>query len=166
MAKTKTPGEKPKLDMFNKILPGIDRRDKELYASLNEEERKAFGAWLIMRYMSSAEHARSDVIERYLIYTNNLVNVNFSDIKDDEFKWLLMTAVGCGASIRHPYIAPGGGKRKKKNHFKEWLRQQHPHLDEQELNIMLSNIDKRAALDLLEQYQVRDKEIIDSANDL
>lgn len=166
MAKTKTPGEKPKLDMFNKILPGVDQRDRKLYSTLNEEERKAFGAWLIMRYMSSAEHSRSDVIERYLIYTNNLVNTNFSDIKDDEFKWLLMSAVGCGVNIRHPFIAPGGGKRKKKNHFKEWLREQHPYLNDTELDLMMSNMDKKTALDILEQFQIKDKDVIASANDL
>jgi len=166
MARQKTAGEKPKLDMFNKILPGIDRRDRSVYANLNEDERKAFGAWLIMRYMSSAEYSRADVIERYLICTNEAVNVNFSDIKDDEFKWLLMTTVGCGASIKHPYIAPGGGKRKKKNHFREWLREQYPHLDDQELDLMMSNMDKHIAKDILEQFQVKDKDIIDSANDL
>lgn len=166
MARTKSPAEKPKLDMFNKILPGVDRRDRSLYNSLNEEERKAFGAWLIMRYMSSAEHARADVIERYLIYTNELVNVNFSDIKDDEFRWLLMSAVGCGTGIRHPFIAPGGGKRKKKNHFKQWLQNQNPHLNDLELDLMMSVLDKKTALDMLEQYQVKDKDIVDSTNDL
>lgn len=154
------------LDMFKRVLPAIDTRNKKFYDSLTEEERKGFSPWLVQRYLSSAESASSEIIEHYLIMTNDIVNVNFSDIKDPEMTWKLMSIVGIGKSVKHPYVAPGKGRKKKSNKFKQWLHDQYPYLNEQELDIWLESITKQQALDLLEQYQIKDKDIIASANDL
>ena len=156
----------PMLDMFKRVLPALDTRNKSLYENLTEEEMKGFSPWLVQRYLSSAESANNAIIEHYLIMTNDIVNTNFSEVKDPEMTWKLMSMVGIGKSLKHPYIAPGGGKRKKKNAFRSWLREQYPHLDDQELDIWISNLDKKSAKDMLEQYHVKDKDIIASANDL
>jgi len=156
----------PMLDMFKRVLPALDTRNKTLYENLTEEEMKGFSPWLVQRYLSSAESANNGIIEHYLIMTNDIVNVNFSEVKDPEMTWKLMSMVGVGKSLKHPYIAPGGGKRKKKNAFKLWLSEQYPHLDDQELDIWIGNLDKKSARDMLEQYHVKDKDIIASANDL
>lgn len=156
----------PMLDMFKRVLPALDTRNKKLYENLSEEEMKGFSPWLVQRYLSSAESANNAVIEHYLIMTNDIVNVNFSEVKDPEMTWKLMSMVGIGKSLKHPYIAPGGGKRKKKNAFRSWLREQYPHLDDQELDIWIGNLDKKSAKDMLEQYHVKDKDVISSANDL
>ena len=156
----------PMLDMFKRVLPALDTRNKALYENLSEEEMKGFSPWLVQRYLSSAESANNAIIEHYLIMTNDIVNVNFSEVKDPEMTWKLMSMVGIGKSLKHPYIAPGGGKRKKKNAFRTWLREQYPHLDDQELDIWISNLDKKSAKDMLEQYHVKDKDVIASANDL
>ena len=156
----------PMLDMFKRVLPALDTRNKKLYENLSEEEMKGFSPWLVQRYLSSAESANNAIIEHYLIMTNDIVNVNFSEVKDPEMTWKLMSMVGIGKSLKHPYIAPGGGKRKKKNAFRTWLREQYPHLDDQELDIWISNLDKKSAKDMLEQYHVKDKDVIASANDL
>lgn len=156
----------PMLDMFKRVLPALDTRNKTLYENLTEEEQKGFSPWLVQRYLSSAESANNAIIEHYLIMTNDIVNTNFSEVKDPEMTWKLMSMVGIGKSLKHPYIAPGGGKRKKKNAFRTWLREQYPHLDDQELDIWIGNLDKKSAKDMLEQYHVKDKDIIASANDL
>lgn len=156
----------PMLDMFKRVLPALDTRNRTLYENLTEEEMKGFSPWLVQRYLSSAESANNAIIEHYLIMTNEIVNVNFSEVKDPEMTWKLMSMVGIGKSLKHPYIAPGGGKRKKKNAFKAWLSEQYPHLDDQELDIWISNLDKKSAKDMLEQYHVKDKDVIASANDL
>jgi hypothetical protein len=156
----------PMLDMFKRVLPAIDTRNKKFYESLTDEEKKGFSPWLVQRYLSSAESATSEVIEHYLIMTNDIVNVNFSDIKDPEMTWKLMSIVGIGKSVKHPYVAPGKGRKKKSNKFKQWLHDQYPYLNEQELDIWLESLTKQQALDLLEQYQIKDKDIIASANDL
>lgn len=156
----------PMLDMFKRVLPAIDTRNKKFFESLSDEEKKGFSPWLVQRYLSSAESATSEVIEHYLIMTNDIVNVNFSDIKDPEMTWKLMSIVGIGKSVKHPYVAPGKGRKKKSNKFKQWLHDQYPYLNEQELDIWLESLTKQQAVDLLEQYQIKDKDIIASANDL
>jgi len=156
----------PMLDMFKRVLPAADTRNKNFYGSLTDEERKGFSPWLVQRYLSSAESASPEVIEHYLIMTNDLVNVNFSDIKDPEMTWKLMSIVGIGKSVKHPYVAPGKSRKKKSNKFKEWLHDQYPYLNEQELDIWFATFTKQAALDLLEQYQIKDRDVIAGANDL
>lgn len=157
----------PMLDMFKRVLPAIDTRNKQFYENLTEEERKGFAAWLVMRYLSSAESANNEIIEHYLIMTNELVNTNFSELKNDpELLWKLMSIVGIGKSVKHPYVAPGKGKKKKSNAFKAWLHEQYNHLSEQEIDLWFSNITKEQARDMLEQYQIKDKDIISAANDL
>jgi hypothetical protein len=157
----------PMLDMFKRVLPSIDSRNKQFYERLTEEEQKGFAAWLVMRYLSSAESATSEIIEHYLIMTNELVNTNFSELKNHpELLWKLMSVVGIGKSVKHPYVAPGKGKKKKSNAFKAWLHEQYNHLSEQEIDLWFSNITREQARDMLEQYQIKDKDIISAANDL
>jgi len=156
----------PMLDMFKRVLPALDTRNNSLYEKFSDEEKKGFSPWLVQRYLSSAESANNAVIEHYLIMTNDVVNVNFSDVKDAEMTWKLMSMVGVGKALKHPYIAPGGGKKKKKNPFKAWLSSEYPQLNNQELDIWISNLDKKSAKDILEQYHVKDKDIVASANDL
>lgn len=156
----------PMLDMFKRVLPAIDTRQKDFFENLTDEEKKGFSAWLVQRYLSSAESVNQEIIEHYLIMTNDIVNVNFSDIKDPEMIWKLMTIVGVGVSTKHPYVAPGKGKKKKQNAFKTWLSELYPHLDDQELDIMLQGYTKETARDMLEQYQIKDKDIIAGANEL
>jgi hypothetical protein len=156
----------PMLDMFKRVLPALDTRQKDFFANLTEEERKGFSPWLVQRYLSSAESTSQEIIEHYLIMTNDIVNINFSDVKDPEMTWKLMSIVGVGRSMKHPYVAPGKGKKKKQNAFKQWLSDLYPHLDDQELDIWISNLDKESARSMLEQFQVKDKDVIASANDL
>ena len=58
------------------------------------------------------------------------------------------------------------GKKKKGNAFKLWLHEQYPHLNEQEIEVWFSMFTKEQAKDMLEQYQVKDKDVITGANDL
>jgi hypothetical protein len=158
----------PMLDMFKKVLPAADTRNKDFYDNLSDEEKKGFSPWLIQRYLSSVESPKNEIIEHYLTFTNDMVNVDYSTIKDHpELMWKLMSLVGYDGDVRkHPYIAPGKGKKKKGNAFKLWLHDQYPHLNEQEIEVWFGMFTKEQAKDMLEQYQVKDKDVISGANDL
>lgn len=164
--KIDTPRESPKLDLFKKVLPNIHAKNKYAYREFSDEEKKEFSSgWVPMRWLSSVASADNKVVERYLLNTNRFVNMHFADV-DNELKWMLMSVVGEHKSPKHSYIKQPGGKRKKGNPFKEWLREHHPHLSDLELDIWMDSMDKKSAKDMLEQFNVKDKDVISGANDL
>ena len=91
------------------VCLAIDKRNKKFYNSLDSEQQKKFSTWLYMRYASSVD---SPIFrDHYLQMVNDLVNVNFSDLKNHvELQWLLMSLCGIGKKQFHPWIKPG--KRK------------------------------------------------------
>ena len=77
------------------VCLAIDKRNKKFYNSLDDEQQKKFSTWLYMRYASSVD---SPIFrDHYLQMVNDLVNVNFSDLKNHiELQWLLMSLCGIG----------------------------------------------------------------------
>jgi hypothetical protein len=156
------------LDLFKQLLPALDTRSKTFFESLTKEQKEEFekSQWVTQRFLSSAESANNAVIEHYLIMTNDIVNINFSEIKDHpEMISKLMSMVGIGKSLKHPFIPPST-KRTYENAFKQWLFDNNHNINDQELDILFHSFTKEAAKDLLEQFQVKDKKIIKSTNDL
>lgn len=156
------PSKQRLLDMFDRVLPSVDRRERNFYDKLSDDEKKEFSPWLVQRYLSSS-NSDQKTIEHYLIMTNNIVNVK--DIKDPELMWKLMCIVGTGKKCNHPFISPPK-QAKYENAFKEWLSKMNPGLDQQEIEILFGSFDKKKALDMLDQFQVKDKKVIKDANDL
>jgi len=155
------------LDLFKQVLPALDTRSKTFFENLNKEQKEEFkkDLWVTQRFLSSAESSSNAIIEHYLIMTNEIVNVNFSAIKDPEMISKLMSMVGIGKSLKHPFIPPST-KRTYENPFKQWLFDNNHGINDQELDILFHSFTKETAKDLLEQLQVKDKKIIKSANDL
>lgn len=169
MVTRSTKSTKPRLlDLFDKrngVLISLDTRNKAFYESLSDEQKKEFSPWLVQRYLSSAESSNNEIIEHYLIMTNKVVNVNFSEVKDHEILWKLMSMVGIGTGVSHPFIPPPK-KGVYENAFKQWLAEENYHLNKQELDILFNSFTKATAKDLLEQFQIKDKNIIKATNDL
>jgi len=138
------------------VCLAIDKRNKKFYNSLDQEQQKKFSTWLYMRYASSVD---SPIFrDHYLQMVNDLVNVNFSDLKNHvELQWLLMSLCGIGKKQFHPWIKPG--KRKEKPKVKTWLAKAFPELKDSELDtlIELNTIDELK--DYANQQGLTDKEI-------
>ena len=68
--------KKPQIPLADVML-GIDRKNRSWYDNLSDEQKKAFSAWMMMRYASSVQgsHAAS-----YLFMVNECVNKNFMDL--------------------------------------------------------------------------------------
>ena len=162
----KKPSKLPKTYLLDigEVLLNLDTRNKTYYENLTDEQKKEFSPWLYQRYLSSAEGSNA-IIEHYLIMTNNIVNINFSKIKDPEMTWKLMSMVGYGKTLKHPFIPPPK-KGIYENAFKQWLAEENLHLDKQELDILFNSFTKETAKDLLEQFQIKDKNIFKAVNDL
>jgi hypothetical protein len=117
------------------VMKAIDKKDRGWYNKLTDEKKKAFSAWMMMRYASSVQGNQAP---DYLWMVNELVNHKFSDVsKHPELQWLLFTAAGSGKVQNHPYIKPPNSKRKK-NKRSQFVFDQMPHLKQDEIDLMLT----------------------------
>jgi hypothetical protein len=114
----------------------FDRKDRDFYDSLTEEERKKFSNYLMIRWGSSVQGS-ADLQEYYLIATNERLNKHFFDLaKHPKLQWLCATTVSPGmGSFRHNWISP-----KKKEIVGSGIRKQiaelFPHLRDDEIDLM------------------------------
>jgi len=137
-------------------MRAIDVKDRTWYESLTDEEKKKLGLWLLMRYTSNVQGKEA---EHYLEWTNEAVNVHFNTIrKHPQLQFQLMQLVGIGSTVYHPWIQPG--KAGKKNKLQSWFAEHYSHLNDDELDIMLSST-KAELKQLLEEHGLKNKEIKD-----
>lgn len=137
-------------------MRSIDQKDRGWYDTLSDEEKKKIGLWLLMRYTSNAT---GEDAEHYLEWTNEAVNVHFNTIrKHPQLQYLLMQLVGVGSTTYHPWLQPG--KAQKKNKLQTWLTVQYPHLNDDEIDIMISSGPEPLKA-LLREHGLKDKEIKD-----
>lgn len=128
------------LDLFNDVLPALDRGDKKYYSRLTAEEQKSISPWLLMRWMTSAQHDADQ--PACLITVNTLVNHNFSHLSPKssmgkeghaELQWMLLSMCGSG-NTRRKFIKPG--KAHTKDRLEEALLKFYPCLRSDELELL------------------------------
>ena len=147
--------KKPQIPLADVMLP-IDRKNRSWYDKLNDEQKKAFSAWMMMRYASSVQGGNA---ASYLFMVNECVNKNFMDLsKHPELQWLLFTLCGSGKKEFHPYIKPPTS-RKKKNKVAEWLSEQYPLMKADEINMLMEINDTEDFKLLAREAGMTDKEI-------
>jgi hypothetical protein len=104
----------------------LDRKDRNFYDSLTDEERKKFSNYLMIRWGSAVQGSR-ELQEFYVISTNERLNKHFFAVnRHPRLQWLMATAVSPAMGVqRHPWIAP-----KKKdagsNEIKKTLMELYP----------------------------------------
>jgi len=131
-----------KLSIANEMAV-FDRKNREFYDSLTDEERKKFSNFLMIRYGSTVQGSR-DLQEFYLISTNERLNKHFFNInRHPKLQWLCATTVSPGMGTqRHQWIAP----RKKEpgaTGIRKQLAELYPHLRDDELALMAEINTKR-----------------------
>ena len=147
--------KKPQIPLADVML-AIDRKNRSWYDNLNDEQKKAFSAWMMMRYASSVQGGNA---ASYLFMVNECVNKNFMDLsKHPELQWLLFTLCGSGKKEFHPYIKPPTS-RKKKNKVAEWLSEQYPLRKADEINMLMEINDTEDFKMLATEAGLTDKEI-------
>jgi len=115
----------------------FDRKNREFYDSLTDEERKKFSNYLMIRWGSAVQGSR-ELQEFYVIATNERLNKRFFDInRHPRLQWLCATTVSPGLGThRHPWIAP-----KKREAGATGIRKQlaelYPHMKDDELDVMV-----------------------------
>ena len=121
---------------INNEMTQFDRKNRDFYDSLTDEERKKFATFLMIRYGSSVSGNR-DLQEFYLIATNERLNKNFFSLhKHPKLQWLMATSVSPGmGTFRHNWIAtkkkePGAGSLKKQ------IAELYPNMKDDEIELM------------------------------
>ena len=115
----------------------FDRKNREFYDELTDEERKKFSNYLMIRW-GSAVQGSQELQEFYVIATNERLNKRFFDInRHPRLQWLCATTVSPGLGThRHPWIAP-----KKREAGATGIRKQlaelYPHMKDDELDVMV-----------------------------
>ena len=121
---------------INNEMAVFDKKDREFYDSLTEEERKKFSNFLMIRYGSSV-NGSADLQHFYLIATNERLNKHFFSInKHPKLQWLCATTISPGmGTMRHNWIAP---KKKEPgaNSIKKQLAELYPNMKSDEIDVM------------------------------
>lgn len=124
-----------KLSIANEMQQ-FDNKNREFYATLNDEERRKFSNYLMIRWGSAVQGSR-DLQEFYVIATNERLNRHFFAInRHPRLQWLAATTVSPGLGTqRHPWIAP---KKKEPGTgtIKKQLAELYPHLKDDEIAVM------------------------------
>ena len=134
-----------KLSIQNEMAE-FDRKNREFYNELTDEERKKFSNYLMIRWGSAVQGSR-ELQEFYVIATNERLNKRFFEInRHPRLQWLCATTVSPGLGTqRHPWIAP-----KKKEAGASGIRKQlaelYPHLKDDEVELM-SRINTKKDID-------------------
>lgn len=116
----------------------FDRKVRDFYDSLDDDEKKKFSPYLMIRWGSSVEGSR-DLQEFYVIATNERLNKKFFSIntaKHKKLQWLLATTVSPDVGVqRHTWIS-----NKKKDTGSTAVRKQlaelFPQYDDPELDVL------------------------------
>lgn len=149
--------KKPQIPL-KEIMAAIDKKDRNFYNNLSDEQKKAFSAWMMMRYCSSVQGRDA---ANYIYMTNELVNYQFSEVsKHPELQWLLLSACGIGKIQFHPYLKPPNS-RKKKNKIFEFIYNIYPHMKAEDINNMIDINTKEELTEFAIAHGYDDKTIKD-----
>lgn len=141
-------------------LAALNRKDREFYDSLSDEEKKKFSPYLMLRYGSSVEGS-ADLQAWYLMSTNERVNKNFFDIstsKHKKFQWLMCTTISPGmGNQRHYWLAPK--KAERDNKAVKFLTELYPELKPDDIELLARLNSKEDLRNLARQHGWDDRRI-------
>lgn len=103
-----------KLHISNKMRQ-LDRKHRDFYDELNDEERKKFSTFLMLRWGSAV--TGDSIFQQYYVQSmNEQVNKYFFDLgKHPKLQWLLLTCVSPGmGEHKHEWIGFKGKTAKNK----------------------------------------------------
>jgi hypothetical protein len=124
-----------KLSIANEMAC-FDRKDRDFYDNLTDDEKKKFSNFLMIRWGSSVNGSK-EMQEYYLIATNERLNKHFFNIsKHPKLQWLCANTVSPGMGVqRHNWISL---KKKEAgvNSIRKQLGELFPHLEDDSLDLM------------------------------
>jgi hypothetical protein len=124
-----------KLDI-NTEMRAFDSKDRNFYNSLDDDERKKFSTYLMLKWGANVEGS-PELQEWYLRAQNERVNKNFFDIgRHPKLQWLLCTTVSPNMGAKRHYWIKTPKATGNSKAFK-FIESQYPHLSREEIEIMV-----------------------------
>jgi hypothetical protein len=122
---------------INNEMAQFDRKNRQFYCELTDDERKKFSNYLMIRWGSAVQGSR-DLQEFYLISCNERFNKHFFAInRHPRLQWLCATAVSPNLGTqKHQWIAP----RKKEpgaSNIRKQIADLFPMLKDDEIDLMV-----------------------------
>ena len=137
----------------------LDTKNRKFYDELNEEERKKFSTYLMLRYAASVEGG-PDIQEWYLRVTNERINANFFDLgKHPKLQWLLCTTVSPAMGQQRHYWQASKKKEGSNSKALKFLTKLYPHLRSDELELLAELNDAKELKALAKTMGMSDSDI-------
>ena len=137
----------------------LDTKNRKFYDELNEEERKKFSTYLMLRYAASVEGG-PDIQEWYLRVTNERINANFFDLgKHPKLQWLLCTTVSPAMGQQRHYWQASKKKEGSNSKALKFLTKLYPHLRTDELELLAELNDAKELKAVAKTMGMSDSEI-------
>lgn len=144
---------------INNEMAQLDTKNRAFYDELNEEERKKFSTYLMLRYAASVEGG-PDIQEWYLRVTNERINANFFDLgKHPKLQWLLCTTVSPDMGRQRHYWQASKKKEGSNSKALKFLTKLYPHLRTDELELLAELNDAKELKALAKTMGMSDSEI-------
>lgn len=144
---------------INNEMAQLDTKNRAFYDELNDEERKKFATYLMLRYAASVDGS-PDLQEWYLRVTNERVNTNFFDLgKHPKLQWLLCTTVSPDMGRQRHYWQASKKKEGSNTKALKFLTKLYPHLRTDELELLAELNDVKELKALAKTMGMPDSEI-------
>ena len=144
---------------INNEMAQLDTKNRAFYDELNEEERKKFSTYLMLRYAASVEGG-PDIQEWYLRVTNERINANFFDLgKHPKLQWLLCTTVSPAMGRQRHYWQASKKKEGSNSKALKFLTKLYPHLRTDELELLAELNDAKELKTVAKTMGMSDSEI-------
>lgn len=139
-----------KLHIHNEMQQ-LDRKNRDFYDSLTDEERKKFSTYLMIRWSSTVQASR-EVQEYYVQSCNHYLNKNFFAVgKHPKLQWLMASAVSPGlGTYNHSWIKQKT-KEKGGNEIKKTLMELYPNMKMSDIETLSLMVDKKELKEHLHQ---------------
>lgn len=138
----------------------IDLGAKDLWDNFTEEQRKQISLYLLIRYASSVKTNDADAQALAIFKTNEYYNKHYWSLtKHPKLLWYLVCM--CGNDEKKIYFHEWIGFKKKENNNKlaKFLEDCYPHLNEEEIDLMIKINDKKDFKALALDLGLTDEEI-------
>jgi hypothetical protein len=155
---------KYKLNMFD-ALRAMDLKNRDFYDNLNEQEKKGFAPFVMVRWASSVNHSLTEMGEWWLKATNqrfneNLLNLNSETAKHPKLQWLMATTASPGmGAMRHEWIGYKKKTTKVNNKIKNFFIAQFPSLSDDEILLLMSKVTNKEIKQYAMELGYNDKDI-------